>query len=185
MAGLLEQLDTQLETLFKDWNWLTTLIALLLAVYVIYPTFTAKDADTHPFLLHRQANISPVRQPGESAVYRSLSTLHGSPLITGLNVKEAGGSKWAAGKPGDLRDVWRRAAGLSGEDGNPHSNAGKLMTAYGVAEHVQHDFKELTEHINTLGQYVKQRGVNTAAICLPNSVEALVTVFGKCVVNYR
>jgi len=179
MTGLLEQLDNRLETLFQDWNWLTTLIALLLAVYVIYPTFTAKDADTHPFLLHRQANISPVRQPGESAVYRSLNTLHGSPLIAGLNVKEAGGSKWAAGKPGDLRDVWRRAAGLSGEDGNPHKDAGKIMTAFGVDQVVQHDFKELSRNIDTLGQYAKQRGLNTVAICLPNSVESLVTVFGE------
>lgn len=179
MAGILEQIDAQLENLFKDWGLLTTIIAFLLLIFVIYPTVTAREADTHPFLLHRQANVSPVRQPGESAVYRSLNTLHGYPLLSGLNVKESGENKWANGKPGDLRDIWRRASGQAGEDGSPHTNIGKITTIIGVDEHVEHDYQELSRQINRLGQYVKQEGVTTVAIYLPNSIEMMIIIFGE------
>jgi len=179
MAGVLEQLDAQLESLLKDWGVLTTLIALLLAAFLIYPTLTAREADTHPFLLHRQTNVSAVRQPGESAVYRSQNTLHGSPLISGLNVKAPGASKWSGGKNGDLRDVWHRASGQIGEDGNPMAIVGRIFTVQGVGEHIEYNFLELSKQINRLGSYVRQRGATTVAIYLPNSIETLITIFGK------
>lgn len=179
MPGVLEQVDAYLEDLFKDWGSLTTILAVALLAFVIYPTVTAKEADTHPFLLHRQANVAPVRQPGESAVHRSLNTPQGSALISGLNVKEPGANKWAAGKNGDLRDVWRRASGQVGEDGSPSSNVGKITSIYGVGEHVEHGFNELSRQINRLGLHVKKQGGTTVALYLPNSIETLVTVFGE------
>jgi hypothetical protein len=44
---------------------------------VVYDT---QDPDTHPLLLARQALASYVRQPGESAVFRSPETPHGCML---------------------------------------------------------------------------------------------------------
>lgn len=105
--------------------------------------------------------------------------MHGSPLISGLNVKEAGASKWAGGKPGDLRDVWRRAAGLAGEDGNPHSTIGKITTIVGIGGHEEHNLEHMSQQINRLGQHVNQQGGSVVAIYLPNSVETLIAVFGE------
>ena len=179
-ASLLQQLDSQLEQLFAGWNIYTTIICLGLITYLVYPLFFTPEPDTHPFLLARQSSTSPVRQPGESAIYRSLDTPYGYPLKTGLNVKDPGAPKWTSGRDGDLRDVWRQALkGPTGEDGNPSGVSGKVLTILGREEVIEYGFPQLTKEINAIGEYVTANNGARVAIYLPNSVEFLVTFFGK------
>jgi hypothetical protein len=77
MAGLLEQLDGSISELLAGWNLYTTLITLGILGFVGWVVYDTADADTHPLLLARQAQGSFVRQPGESAVFRSPETPHG------------------------------------------------------------------------------------------------------------
>lgn len=77
MAGLLEQLDGSISALLAGWNVYTSLIAFSILGFVGWVIFDTADADTHPLLLARQAQASYVRQPGESAVFRSPETPHG------------------------------------------------------------------------------------------------------------
>lgn len=180
MAGIIETLDSQLEQLFTPWNLWSTIFAFALLIVAAYPILASKEADTHPLLLSRQANVSAVRQPGESAVYRSIETPHGLHLRSGLNVKPKGAPKWSAGKDGDLRDIWRRVvSGDAAEAGQSPSQSGKLMTVYGREDTEEHDSQELTRQLNTIGKYIKQKGGACVAIYLPNSVELLLTVFGR------
>lgn len=183
MAGsgsLLQQLDSQLEYLFAGWNIYTTLICIGLITYLIYPLFFTPEPDTHPFLLARQSSTSHVRQPGESAIYRALETPHGYPLRTGLNVKDPGAQKWTTGRDGDLRDLWRQALKAPLEqDLNNAGGPGKLLTVLGKEEVVKYGFDQLTKEINAVGEYFVAHGGARIAIYLPNSVELLVTFFGK------
>jgi hypothetical protein len=77
MAGIVEQLDNQIAGLLAGWNAYTTVIAAALIGYLGWLVYDTQDADTHPLLLARQAQASYVRQPGESAIYRSPETPHG------------------------------------------------------------------------------------------------------------
>jgi hypothetical protein len=77
MAGLLEQLDGSISALLESWNAYTTVITLGIIGYLGWIIYDTADADTHPLLLARQAQASYVRQPGESAVFRSPETPHG------------------------------------------------------------------------------------------------------------
>ena len=180
MGGVLERLDSQLERFLSDWNvWSTILVFILLAL-IVYPLLASAEADTHPFLLSRQATYAPVRQSGESAIYRSHEVPHGFPLKSGLNVKDRGASKWAPGRNGDIRDIWRKAAsGPTGENGEPEGEPGRLMTVFGRMDVEQHDFTTLSKQINSFGTYAKKHGGGTVAINLPNSIELLVSLFGK------
>jgi len=176
--SLLETIDAHLDEFFKGWNWLSTILASILILYLVYPLIVSGEPDTHPLLLSRQANISQIRQPGESAVYRSLDTPHNFPLKSGLNVKEAGAAKWATGKAGDLRDVWRRALnGSVTEHGMSMGETGKFHTVIGQRV-IDHDLKSLTKEINIIGKFIKEQNVASAAVYLPNSVEVLVVIFG-------
>jgi hypothetical protein len=77
MAGLLEQLDGSISEILAGWNIYTTLIAFTIVGFLTWIVYDSADADTHPLLLARQAVASYVRQPGESAVFRSPETPHG------------------------------------------------------------------------------------------------------------
>jgi hypothetical protein len=77
MAGLIEQLDAAISSLLTGWNVYSSLIILGLFGFVGWVLYDTADADTHPLLLARQAQASYVRQPRESAVYRSPETPHG------------------------------------------------------------------------------------------------------------
>lgn len=178
MAGLLEQLDAQIEQLFSSWNLWSTLIFLGLLITVVYTFLSAREPDTHPLLLSRQASVSQVRQPGESAVYRSTETPHGLALRSGLNVKEQGANKWAAGKDGDLRDIWRHVANdENSEDAQSTGRQARLQTVLGREKIIQHDTKDLTQQLNVIGSYVEKKQYKRIATYLPNSVELLLTVF--------
>ncbi|KAL9039628.1 MAG: hypothetical protein Q9214_004800, partial [Letrouitia sp. 1 TL-2023] len=156
-SSFVQQLDAQLERLFAGYNIYTTLILIGIFTYLVYPLFFSKDPDTHPFLLARQSSASFVRQPGESAIFRSLETPHGYPLRSGLNVKDPGAPKWSSGKDGDLRDVWRKAVqGPTSDDGKSTGLPGKVLTVLGKAEVVEHKLEDMSKEINALGHFMKQ-----------------------------
>jgi hypothetical protein len=176
----IEKIDTYLSDLFAAWDIYTTLIASILFIFLVYPLMTWKDPDTHPMLLARQATASPVRQPGESSVFRSLETPHGYPLRSGLNVKDPDAPKWSSGRDGDLRDVWRQAArGATKDDGTPRGEKGKLLTVLGREQVLEHKLDDVTIEIKTIGQYIQASKGKRVAICLSNSVELLAGIFGR------
>lgn len=175
MANWIEQLDASIASTLSQWDIYTTLIAVVLVAFVAYPLISYDEPDTHPLLLARQSTASAVRQKNESAVHRSLETPHGYPLKTGLNVKEAGAPRWAGGKDGDLRDVWREVMRGGTEEGKPK---GLIMTVLGRDEAVEEDLDRISREINVIGKHLQQLGVKKVAIYLPNSVEYLATIFG-------
>lgn len=176
----LQQLDSQLEQLFSTWSIYTTIISISLVAYLLYPVFFSPEPDTHPLLIARQANASPVRQPGESAIFRSLETPYGYPLRSGLNVKDPGAPKWTGGRDGDLRDVWKQAvSGPVDADGKSSGTPGRVLTILGKEEIIAFDFIKLTREINAIGKLVNNSAGSRVAIYLPNSVEFIVTFFGK------
>ena len=169
MTNIVEQIDEQLAALLSSWDVYTTIIALILAVFVIYPLFLGQEPDTHPMLLARQARPAPVRNPRESAVYRSLESPHGFPLRSGLNVKDPGAPRYSAGRDGDLRDIWRMFV-----NGGEHGK-GKIMTVFGKEEVVEHDTAVVSKEMNVVGRRLHGKKV---ALYLPNSIEYLTALFG-------
>lgn len=131
------QLDQGVTGIFAQWNSWSTAIVTVLVGFLTFQLFSRRDPDTHPLLLARQAQASPVRYKGESSVYRSHSAPHGMPLNSGLNVKEPGASKWSRGRDGDLRDIWRQAVNGSAGDGKPVGK-GKILTALGGDKVIEH-----------------------------------------------
>ena len=186
MANLIERLDAQLEQLLAAWNIWTTCLVFALLLVLIYPLVTYREPDTHPLLLSRQSNVGMVRQPGESAVYRSLEVPHGLPLRSGLNVKSAGQSKWAPGRDGDIRDIWRRVVtGAPSDNGQSTSHRSKIQTVFGREEIETHDISDLSKQIKIVGQYIKQQGGVAVAIYLPNSIELLLAIFAGSFYGFR
>ena len=174
MGNILEQLDAQLASLLTDWGFVTTILALIIAVFVAYPILYPSEPDTHPLLLARQSAIASVRNKNESAVYRSPEVPGDTPLRSGLAVKDVTAPRWSAGKDGDLRDVWREVM-KSGKDDVPN---GRIMTVLGKEELVEHEVEQLTKEIAIMGKHMKEAGVNNVALYLPNCVEYLMAVFG-------
>lgn len=170
--GLIETIDESLSSLAGQWNPYSTGLLTLLFALVSYRVLTTREPDVHPMLLARQAVPSPVRNEGESPVYRSQAAPHGMPLNPGLNVKDAGASKWSRGRDGDLRDVWRRVV-QGGDDGV----TGKIQTVLGKQVVVDHKLQDITRQINLIGQHIADQGGIRVAIYLPNSVELLATLF--------
>ncbi|PNS21161.1 hypothetical protein CAC42_3499 [Sphaceloma murrayae] len=173
MASYVEQLDAQLAAFFASWNIYTTVIAVGLAGLVLYPLIFPDEPDTHPLLLARQARPAPVRQPKESAVYRSMEASHGYPLRSGLNVQDPGAPRWAAGRDGDIRDIWRSAVA-----GGQNGERGFIMTVFGKEAAKEHDLVEISKEINAIGQHLQKSGTQVA-IYLPNCLEYLSTVFAS------
>ncbi|KAF7543379.1 hypothetical protein G7046_g10011 [Stylonectria norvegica] len=170
--GLLETIDSGLTGLVGQWNLYSTGLVTLLLVIVSYRIIATREPDMHPMLLAKQALPSPVRQEGQSPVYRSQGAPYGMPLNSGLNVKDAGVSKWSRGRDGDLRDIWRKAA-AGGEGGAK----GKLLTVLGTHNIIEHKLEDVTRHINLIGQHIADQGGIRVAIYLPNSIELLITLF--------
>lgn len=135
--GVLESLDSGLTGLVGQWNGYSTGLVTVLVAIVSYQLMNMKDPDVHPMLLARQATAATVRSEGQSAVYRSLAAPHSMPLNPGLNVKDAGASKWSRGRDGDLRDVWRKV--VSGSDSGAK---GRLLTVLGSENVVTHNLGE-------------------------------------------
>jgi hypothetical protein len=140
---LMLQLDMAITGILGEWNHYSTAIAAGIVSFLLYQMFTTRDPDAHPMLLSRQAQASPVRQPGESAVFRSQAAPHGIPLNSGLGVKDPGDSKWARGRDGDLRDIWRKVVtGVQDKEGNETGEHGRIMTVLGTENVVEHDIGE-------------------------------------------
>lgn len=112
-GDFLTKLDESLSALGGQWNGYSTSIATAFVLMLTYSVMSRVEPEVHPMLLARQAQGSAVRQDGQSPIYRASSAPHGYPLNSGLNVKAATASKWAAGRDGDLRDIWRSA--ISGD----------------------------------------------------------------------
>ncbi|KAI1853782.1 hypothetical protein JX266_001766 [Neoarthrinium moseri] len=176
VGSVLNQLDAALSDLVGQWNGYSTGIATLLVLVISYSIMTRVDPDIHPMLLARQAQGSPVRQEGESPIYRGNAAPHGMPLNSGLNVKAPGASKWSQGRDGDLRDVWRRVVSGSPSEDGP-SAKGRILTVYGREKVTEHKLSDITRAINLIGQHISQHGGNKVAIYLPNSVEFVATLF--------
>ncbi|KAL8824584.1 MAG: hypothetical protein Q9170_008111 [Blastenia crenularia] len=178
--SLMQQLDAQIEQLFAGWNIYTTILCLVIVTYLVYPIFFSPDPDTHPFLLARQSSPSFVRQPSESAIFRSLETPHGFPLKSGLNVKDPGAPRWASGQDGDLRDIWKKAVqGPTGDDGKSTAIPARIFTVLGKEGVHRHKVEDVTGEINAIGDYLSQHAASRVAVYLPNSIELLVTLFAS------
>ena len=94
-------------------------------------------------------------------------------MRTGLNIRDETTAKWAPGRDGDLRDIWRSAAKAG------YGKTGKILMIRGNNEPVNSTFEELSSQINIIGQHLKNHGAKRVAIFLPNSTEFLVALFGK------
>ncbi|KAF7859621.1 hypothetical protein EAF04_008700 [Stromatinia cepivora] len=171
-------LDESITGVLSDWDIYSTLIITALIGFFAYKVITSRDPDSHPMLLARQSQASPVRQDGQSAVFRNHTAPHGMPLNSGLHVKDPGDSKWTPGRNGDLRDIWRKAVtGAVDREGKETGEIGNLMTIYGSDKLVTHKLADVTRQINLIGQHIKQNGGNNIAIYLPNSIEYLAALF--------
>jgi hypothetical protein len=131
-------LDEAVIGFFGQWNAYTSALLVIILGVFSFHVFTRQDPDTHPMLLARQAQASPVRQEGESPTYRSHAAPHGMPLNGGLGVKDPGVSKWAKGRDGDLRDIWRRAVNGPPE-GEGSRGTGRILTVMGRENVIEHD----------------------------------------------
>ncbi|KAG0175226.1 Long-chain-fatty-acid--CoA ligase 5 [Apophysomyces sp. BC1015] len=58
------------------------LLASIFGAATMLSIKNSKEADIHPLLLNNQSNVSPLRHPGESAIYRSRASTVGSPLLS-------------------------------------------------------------------------------------------------------
>jgi hypothetical protein len=184
-SSALARLDALASDVLADWNIYTTLIAGALIAFTVYSFVTSKDADIHPFLLARQSTAFPVRQPGESAAYRSLETPHGYPLRSGLNIKDPGAPRWTGGRRGDLRDVWKAAVrGAVSENGVVSGKQGKIYTVLGKKA-VEHSLDQVTQEINVIGHRLQESGVKSVAVCLTDSVELLAAIFAGAFYGFK
>ena len=158
LDAILVHLDEGVTGLFGQWNLWTSVIVTVFAGFLTYHISTRKDPDIHPFLLARQSQGAPVRQPGESAVFRSQGAPHSMPLNTGLNVKDPGASKWSRGRDGDLRDVWRQAVAGVLEDGATKGKTGRILTVLGRDKVIEHGLDDITRQINLIGEHIAAQG---------------------------
>ncbi|RDW88215.1 AMP-dependent synthetase [Coleophoma cylindrospora] len=182
--NLMMKFDQLVTSVLGEWDMVSTVIFTSLVAFFIYCVITSRDPDAHPMLLARQSQPSPVRHEGQSAIYRSHSAPHGIPLNSGLNVKDPGDSKWARGRDGDIRDIWRKfISGPTDHENKPTGVPGKLMTVLGKEKVIEHNLAEITRSINLIGQQIKQNGGSNVAIYLPNSVEFLATLFACAFYN--
>ncbi|KAI0472078.1 hypothetical protein GGR56DRAFT_106139 [Xylariaceae sp. FL0804] len=176
IGNMLSQLDEGLSSLLNQWNGYSTGIATAFVLIITYAVMMRVEPDVHPMLLARQAQGSPVRQEGESPVYRGNSAPHSLPLNSGLNVKEPGASKWDRGRNGDLRDIWRKVVAGSPEEGGSKGR-GRILTVFGSHNIVEHKLDDITRQINLVGQHISSQGGSKVAIYLPNSIEFIATLF--------
>jgi hypothetical protein len=140
--NMMLSLDETVTGVLGQWDIYSTCITGVVLLVLLYQVFTGRDPDIHPMLLERQSQPLPVRNPGESAVFRSHSSPHGMALNSGLNVKDPGESKWARGRDGDLRDVWKRIVnGNVNSEGKTVVERGRIMTVLGSEQVIEHDLR--------------------------------------------
>jgi hypothetical protein len=184
VPSMAESVDAAIASFFASHNPMTYLLLAIATVLLVYPLFVSSDPDLHPFLLARQAHGAPVRNSGESPVYRALEVPHGYPLKASLGVKDPGAPKWTAGRQGDVRDILSRAVkGPQTENGSGYdaTKVGKITTLLGKDNSTTTEMSELARIVNAIGQFAKGKaqGDGQVAVCLSNGVELLAAVFGK------
>ncbi|KAH8702238.1 hypothetical protein BGW36DRAFT_336653 [Talaromyces proteolyticus] len=177
----LARLDAFLAVIFAEWSIYSTAIATAIAIFITYTLLSSKEPDVHPYLLARQATEAPVRQPGQSAAFRSMEVPHGYPLRSGLSVKDPEAPKWSGGRNGDLRDIWRAAArGSTSEAGQ----RGKIYSVLGKTA-IEHNVDDLTAEINVIGRFLHESKVKNVAVSLSDSVELLASIFAGAFYNFH
>lgn len=177
-ASSLSKVDAWLTDVLADWDIYSTVILGAIVSFVVLSFILSKEPDIHPFLLARQSTSSPVRQPGESAAYRSHETPYGFPLRSGLGVKDASTPKWTSGRKGDLRDIWKTAVRGSIKSDGSSGKQGKIYTVLGRTA-IEHQLDQVTQEMNVIGNHFQSAQVKTVAICLTDSVELLAAIFGQ------
>jgi hypothetical protein len=188
MANFLETVDDKLAELLSDWNLYTIILAISLCAVIGYTLWSTTDPDIHPMVLMRQASAGRVRNPGESAVYRSPQAPEGMPLRTGLAVKLPTDPPYSGGRDGDIRFVWRRVTGefslppgLVSAPATPKKQ--EILTVLGQEQVHSHTVEELSNEIAIVGDHLLRNGGKRVAVYLPNSIEFLSTVFGMRVLH--
>ncbi|KAK9451981.1 uncharacterized protein V1518DRAFT_410057 [Limtongia smithiae] len=144
---------------------LTTFLLSCTTLVITYRLIRQKYADIHPVALYHQSSISPVRNPGESAIHRSQLTPFTYPLIVGLNIRDG-----HAFRDGDLRDVWEFSK--NGQIGEFDKSTGEIQ--YYAADKLA--FKIMAA-ASKFREYVP--GVSKVAIYLPNSIENVLVTFAN------
>ena len=175
---LIQRLEATFNNAATEWNATSTALLVIFLVILGYSVFSAGEPDVHPYLLARQATTSPIRQSGQSAVYRAIEIPYGYPLRGGLGVKDPSAPRWTSGRDGDLLDIWRRAVqGPANDDGSPTGEKAKIVTVLGRETTIENNIKDLTQDMNAVGTYLQQAGNKKVGICLSNSVEFLQSIF--------
>ncbi|KAF2673080.1 hypothetical protein BT63DRAFT_368388 [Microthyrium microscopicum] len=182
MANIFEQADDALASLFSQWDIYTIILTLTITGFVAHSFLTATEPDIHPMILSRQSYADRVRNPGESAVYRSMDAPHGTSLRTGLAVRLPTDKPYSAGRDGDLRYIWMAA---TGKIQPPKSRAttqaefkpGKITTVLGREQLVDHNIQETDKEVMVLGNHLTHQGRKRVAVYLPNSIEFLSSIF--------
>lgn len=77
------------------------LLLSLPVIYFVFKHYSREWKDIDPALLQYQSSISETRQPGESAIYRSVDVPHGTGITRGLSLRI--GYKI---RDGCLKDIW-------------------------------------------------------------------------------
>ena len=111
MGSIIESLDSKIAEFLSQWDVYTVIIGLALTAFVTHTLMSSVEPDIHPFILARQSYADRVRNPGESAVYRSPDVHTGGGLRTGLDVKLKEDKPYTAGRDGDLRYIWATVTG--------------------------------------------------------------------------
>ncbi len=94
-------------------------------------------------------------------------------------MKDKDAPKWTSGRDGDLRDVWRQAVrGVVTTDGVETGSRGNISTVLGKEKVVDHDLDNLSKEINIIGNHIREHSGKRVAVCLPNSIELLLSIFG-------
>lgn len=85
---------------------------------------------------------------------------------------------YAAGKDGDLRDIWRRVTGeIPLEKKASSTGTATIMTVLGKEELAEHDIAGISKEIAILGSHLHQHRATRVAVYLPNSLEFLAVLF--------
>jgi hypothetical protein len=127
-AEALAEYEQMLKTVVAAWNTWSPLLATLAVVILVLPLILRKTPDLHPLLLTRQSNVSSIRNPGESAVYRNTAIYDSQPLVSGLQIRDPDAPAWKQPKDGDIRDVLRSAV----------KGTGAIFTIRGHEERIEH-----------------------------------------------
>lgn len=142
---------------------------------LLYLHVLPDNSDAHPMVLADQASLARTRFPGETAVHRSRVAPHGRPLINGLAI-----SCNYSTRPGNISDIWKLGSKLSHRVGSRVVTVHSRPSGLRASELPNDTMIAIVYH---LGLWFKQlRGDSTdatVALIMPNSHQALLTIFGE------